>query len=227
MRLYELQAGEKEQVDTEAIKISEILSTECSAALGVMQRVKLPLYRGYATQQLDAFKGMSRNNRQPLSFGLRTSELLDDLFISSGFKALRSNSIYCSSRYNDAALYTSYIPGDHTSPPKEYTRIYYIFPVNGFNFTWSRKTGDLYGMWGDQDDKLLKAGNGKAIMDRYKFTDKNFIEAVKSGYEVLISGTYYAFNVEKYKHIIEPLINGVTDFGPQDDELLSKLNDKT
>jgi hypothetical protein len=206
MRIYEIAPGEKESVDIEQEKILELLTRDCDYALTAMRKVKLPLYRGYKGQQLNAFKGASRQNRNPLSFDLNTAQQLDHMYKHYGFSALRSNSIFCTTKYSEAEFYTSYVPGEGRPESRIQSNVYYIFPCDRFKFTWASKTSDLYGDWGRSDTDLLDREDYDAVLNKYGITNKNFVAALQSGHEININGTYYAFNIELYKHIIEPII---------------------
>jgi hypothetical protein len=206
MRIDEIEPGQKQEIDGQVEQYMELVATNCSDALNAMKQTRHFLYRGYMDAQSIAFKGASRNNRRPLSFDQDVAEKLDELFDYEGIAAKRSNSIFVSSDMDDATFYTNYTPGT-MGGPKRHDNVYMIFPINGFNFSWARKTSDLFGDWSPYRDTPLLMGNHfDELTQKYGFTDQDFISAVRSGKEILISGQYYAFNERQFGSMFRKLI---------------------
>lgn len=182
MRLYELEAGNrKELVNSNIDLYIQTIKTRCSDALSAMQTTKEFLYRGVQTGEINQFKGKSRESRKPLMTTGNQQEEIDNILRNHGFEALRSNSIFCSSTMSQV---------------QNYGRVYMIFPVNGFDFTWSPKYNDLFAV-----SDLNQYATGEKLMNiiaggHYRMN--NFTAALGSGNEIMIKGEYYAFRNQKY-----------------------------
>lgn len=87
------------------------------------------LFRGVKRYNNEIFYGQSRENRRPVDSPTLVHDQLSLAMLSAGLKATRSNSIFTSSALGTAHGYGAIK--------------YVIFPVNGFNYTWSRKYRDL------------------------------------------------------------------------------------
>ena len=111
-------------------KFAEMLRTNCGEALAYMDAVNRFLYRGTHTNSTtpDIFLSRPREKRVPLDSDENLTSIYDSFLSFRGFKALRSNSLFCTTRASTAAEY-----GDN---------VYYIYPVDGFDFTWSMATDD-------------------------------------------------------------------------------------
>lgn len=127
----------------------KLIESECSDALQACRSVKKLIFRGYKDDVPAAFKGKPFDKRKPTDTNVKTHEFLSDIFTAAGFKATRSNSIFCSGNSGQAS---------------GYGKIYIIFPKNGFAFNWSAKHKDLYSTFtsglsvSDLKHKLSSAG---------------------------------------------------------------------
>jgi hypothetical protein len=117
---------DKEKV--EFLKVCKFIEENCSTFLKYSKENKKFLYRGSKDDYKTYSLNRSRNNRKPIDSSLKAQRECDKSLLSQGFKALRGNSIFCSSDYNHAS---------------NYGNVRVIFPVNGFNFSWSKKHKDL------------------------------------------------------------------------------------
>jgi hypothetical protein len=153
----------------------------------------LPLYRGWGESNLDFFVNSPPINRQPRDTKIEFHNLFVRAFKNAGFAANRNNSFHCTGNAELAKQYT------------ESSSIYYVFPLDGYKFTWSPTIIDLYmylfdfdefslsgllsdpkqtgTVWADDvdEDKL-----SKFIKDNYQ--TKNMYKALKSKSEILING---------------------------------------
>jgi hypothetical protein len=190
MKLYELeiQPGEKQELTPELSETYiSLIRRDCSEALAAMKATGRFLYRGIPHVESRAFKGASRENRRPLSTKAHFQILIDQMLEQRGFKALRSNSIYCTSADVEASYYT-----------KSVGQTYMIFPINGFDYTWSRYSGDLYAMMNWQDYQMLNNHAFDDFMEKFQFTNKYLNDALTAGHEVMVHGQYYAFSNKIY-----------------------------
>lgn len=124
-----------------------------------------------------------------------------------GFKALRSNSIFCSGNLAEAATYG---------------KLFAIFPHNGFDFTWSPEIEDAYNAWEKFEtgyDRLhspppIAGGRGEwhKILHNmtqndfkmiFKFRQTDLGEAIKSKNEIYIHGTYTQYDLDIYGDLIK------------------------
>jgi hypothetical protein len=175
MKIYEIEAGEKVEIEQNFENFYSLVEQNCSEALSAMKATKKFLYRGVKYAQHSAFHGKSRENRNTLDTSERSQRSIDFLLKHSGFTALRSNSIFCTSS-------SSFAGG--------YGLTYLIFPINGFAFTWAKRIRDLAFSEIQGDDPSL--------VSKYGFNGTNFVAALMSGNEIYIHGEYYACSVETY-----------------------------
>lgn len=71
--------------------------------------------------------GKPYENRKPNDTEPFNQKYVDDIMARHGFKARRGNSIFVTTDFNQASSYGS---------------IYYIFPINGFTYSWNVKVDD-------------------------------------------------------------------------------------
>lgn len=125
---------------------------ECSEALTAMKQTDKFMYRGMADVPHGVFTGIfaghTRIDRQPVDSSKHASAMIDQLMIHSGMTALRSNSIFVTSRYHFA---------------KDYGEVYIILPKNGFSFTWT----DHEDLITFVDTAFQPQINRKATYDKY------------------------------------------------------------
>jgi hypothetical protein len=222
MKINEIEAGEKIpfRKDTssgsnapptpeEMENAFEIVKNKCSQSLSAMAKAKKFMFRGIPMKGNDAtpimFHGRSRENRMPMSTNENISAILDDGLKASGFKAIRSNSIFCTSNESFASYYGS---------------LYYIFPVDGFAFTWNKNYQDFYVdyMYGAfVKSKLSPEEKQEALMKfkiqaqypefaaSYGFTNKNLVKALETNHEIMVSGEYIALYKADFKQFISKI----------------------
>jgi hypothetical protein len=111
------------------------------------------LYRGMKTN-VPWFRAASHQDRRPKDSNAQIAEVFDQLLAANGMRALRKNSIFATSN-RDAA--------------SEFGLIYIIFPVDGFEYTYT-----------NQEDIVLETWN--QIIDRNMMHDLNkaYVEAMKA-----------------------------------------------
>lgn len=105
----------------EDLKYFSLIEDVCSDFIKVVKRSNNFLYRGM-TSSGDVLYGKSIENRNPKDSEIEVQRVIDKFLKMSGFKALRSNSIFTSSDKQFASGFgTTYV----------------IFPKNGFSYTWN------------------------------------------------------------------------------------------
>jgi hypothetical protein len=180
MRINEITSGTKTEL---SINDLSNIKYECSIILSAMEETNTCLYRGvknksywynlYSNKTPEIFLGKTRDNRKSLSGSSKFQKAFDTELVKRGFKALRSNSIFCT---------TADVQAIH------YGKLYVILPLNGFKYTWSPRINDLISVVNDPPEKTVEL---------YQNTD--LISAMKSGNEIMIHGEYYAILNEIWK----------------------------
>ena len=204
MRIYEIDAGSKNDVDGMQ-EVLYLITANCTQSLHAMTKANNFLYRGSKSAPAEIFHGASRQDRTPLTSTKEFHNNINSALTLAGFKANRSNSIFCTGSMMDAVSYGGS------------KNIYLIFPIDGFNFTWSPKITDLYvdeySLWGQDYDSFDKrtifyrepnapVTLQKEFLERTQYRDTDLDTAIRSGKEIMISGEYYAINF-KYKDYLE------------------------
>lgn len=178
MKIYEiggvgkLHPGEKRAFapsNSDPKRSFEKFLSDCSDAIAAMKVSRRFLYRGVSRSAPSIFIGKPRKDRNT-SLNPEMSKEIDDKFFAAGFKAARRNSIFCSAS-SQAAIYGT---------------VYLIFPVNGFNFTWSPIVHDFI------TSGNINVYNFDPIKVNYQ--SDNFVGALNSGNEIMVHGKYYAFD---------------------------------
>ena len=126
--ITDMSPGDREKVSQpELQKFIEMIKTNCGDALRSMDRTQKFLHRGVGGNPPEIFVSRSREDRRPVDSDEGLTKIYDNFLKQLGFKSLRSNSIFCSPQYRVA---------------REYGAVFYIFPFDGFNFTWSKNISD-------------------------------------------------------------------------------------
>jgi len=194
------------------------VETRCSDIIALYkQNPGKYFYRGTLNPEKNKFimGARARMDRKPFSTTPELQNAIDMLMKGSGLQAVRSNSIFVTSRLETARGYSA-----HNSA------IHIIFPVNGSKYSWSPFIRDLYvngfrasdkatspiinGQPAPTADELLQAAvsndtqtlvrNFKWFQSIYHFTDQNLQQALATGNEVLVSGQYFGFPIGATEH---------------------------
>jgi hypothetical protein len=192
-------------------KIVDFLQQNCSQFLNIYSKNDLRLYRGMGGPKKLIIKGKPRVYRKPLNTPLIIQRKIDKNLSKCGFTALRSNSIFATSKQKDAYMYGN---------------PYIIFPYNFFSFTWSPLIHDL-----TTDFYLanLDIKNYKSHIDdyfsetidfindlntmtatqwvkKYKFMNNHIEWAIASGNEILFNSPFVAISADATE-----LLNKITE----------------
>jgi len=208
MKLFELLSpgpGINKPLRIQIAGIIKFVQKNCSIALDEMLATGKYLLRGTREDNQTVFIGQSRtdSSRLPADTPLITQSQVDDSLYQAGFKALRSNSIFCSSTIRTA---------------REYGSPYAIFPVNGFEYTWSSKIFDLTGALDGCELPAemalisdIRELPGKEFARKYEFHNSVDLKgALMSDNEIYIRGTYLAV---KWAYLGDPHGTVVDVFG--------------
>lgn len=176
--------------DEKLENVLQFIEKHCTEALLAFKRANLFLYRGigYDTRQPAIFLAITPKFRPPSGQTYNKQYLFDMILSSQGFMSLRTNSICTSSVLMNAL--------DWGNP-------YFIFPLNGFSFTWSKFIEDVGGspflsaalddIEGNIDPKIGPSiKQSKNFINRMKYKNNDFSGALKSGHEISIHGQYVA-----------------------------------
>lgn len=192
MRIYEIDPGEKDDVThirpdpdmdkklaiaNPNLRFANLIEYKCSDALKAMRQAKQVLYRGIQNPPSAAFHGRSRNRRDPMMANTEFVHQFNVELSKMGIAANRVNSI---STTIDSGVAHDF--GD---------AVFYIFPINGFQFMWSSQVGDFGLFFSKYNVKPTKE-----MLQALAFSGDNFVAALKSGNEISIHGEYYAVEVE-------------------------------
>lgn len=124
MKINEIYPGEKRNL--QATNFNEIwdklIIPNCSEILDLYKSTGALFYRGI-DNNVPIFRGYSRNDRRPRDNYIMLSELFEIGLKHLGMTALRTNSIFV---INNAKFASSF------------GKLYIIFPINGFEYTWFR-----------------------------------------------------------------------------------------
>lgn len=190
-------------------RIVKFILTHCKKILKIYEDSNWAwLYNGTKKYNSPVFLGNLVKNREPRDTNSTVSLYIDKALQYVGFKALRSNSLFCISDKKTAASYGN---------------IYIIFPLDGFSYTWCRIAADLTGkydlsvvmlddadptnvLYGSEFVHNLMTMTSREFTQFYRFTDNAIIDAIDYGYEIYIHGKYIAVsigNTELLKTIID------------------------
>jgi len=110
-------------------QIWPILEKNCSEILKVYKSAGKFLYRGVKTGNMATIKARVRTDRKPGFLPPKLQELADEVAKEMGAKALRGNSLFCSTKEDIAGTWGA---------------AYIVFPRNGFDVTFFEGMKDDY-----------------------------------------------------------------------------------
>jgi hypothetical protein len=173
-------------------KLLSIISNKCSYILTEYKKTSKVLYRGIKTIK-HYFIDKSPVNRMPTATDKQIQIQLDKQLFYAGFTALRSNSIFCTSKFTAARNYSSCV--------------YVIFPIDGFDYMWCNTARDLtvtYDLYhiditnNDIHNKFIRDLYNKTpivFTELYGFENNtNISTAINKEFEVVIHGHYLAIS---------------------------------
>lgn len=194
MRYHELfedkETNNGSRTDMSNMSIEQLwmgLEYECSDALSLAKSTGKFFYRGTVDDMFLIYKGRIRDNRRPMNTPQEIQNRINDWLLDHGFKALRTNSLFVTTDWNQA--------GSYGTP-------FIIFPKNGFSYTWFQNSKDLYHTMNEispTEHELIQHldddRNLDAFMQRVGPRNDNIQEAIRNGVEIMISGVdYYAIS---------------------------------
>ena len=193
MRINEI----KELSEKDVIACCRKIIVQCSQFVSDMKKAQMFLYRGvdYSITPSPIFMANSPENRLPKGQTFHEQRILDLLLSLSGYEAVRSNSASCSSTLAEIS---------------RFGRPYIIFPINGFDFTWSKLISDVgsneilsrsLDIWDASHAAKIRANKEKVaewgaeeFVNKWEFQNENMVAALESGNEISINGKYFAIS---------------------------------
>lgn len=182
-------------------KVDEFIRKNCSDYLVAMQQAGELIYRG-TDNKSTIFFGHSREHRESISnFPVRVWNQINQYMIDKDFKAIRSNSIFAIGNYYAASEF-----GDYTVA---------IFPLNSAKFTYTTDQRDLpmtlvsyfRNSWSADEEPYsdMTPDTIDSFLKSVHFSNLDFEQAILSGNEIMISGSYVAIKANKQKSTYDPL----------------------
>ncbi len=182
-----------------------LVEKNCSNILSTYKETGNVLFRGVTgkTNTAKLFLGQSRNDRKPIASSNEIYAQICDLYLKlAGFTALRGNSTFCNSDYDEVMWW-----GDE---------VYIIFPINGFTYGYSRtRTNIPASDYKYQSNVVilythidyhqpLPFTNKELLKQATKFVAQNNIkntqieDALDYAKDIWIHGRYIAFSYQNY-----------------------------
>jgi hypothetical protein len=161
--------------------LEEFMLKNCSQFLKVMKQVDYGrnLWHGWGNKQVpDIFLGKSIPDRKPRQASEKQQASLDEKLSQIGYKALRSNSLFC-------------IGNRHSA--EEFGTPYKIFPLNGFSFTAIQYESTPWGKskwWRPTDYSEMSLDDFRRMN---KFNNSRLDLAINTGNEIWINGRFLSF----------------------------------
>jgi hypothetical protein len=177
----------------------EFMKVNCSEILNLYYMEEQGLYRGIRKYNSGIVMARTPIDRSPMDTPKEVDQKLDKILIEAGFKARRTNSIFCTS---DAEFAVNY--GDE----------FLIFPINGFDYSWCKSAKDLYNRFSlhRENNEFLKDMENLSPIEfvkKYDFKNNQGLgDAIEYGNEVCISGKYIAIRMgTEFSDVIENSLN--------------------
>jgi hypothetical protein len=177
--------------------IINLIKTKCSDILHIYKITNKPLYRGIKKAHHQMFIARSREDRVPTDSHHGVSDIINASLKYVDIKARRDNSIFCTGDKDYA---------------DEFGSPYVIFPVNGFNYTWSRYYKDViltpyafFQLTGQRlEDIQIKLEDdptynpykelGPKLVMNMGLSTKDLAKVILNGHEVWLNGEYIAIH---------------------------------
>jgi hypothetical protein len=137
MRLNEIAPGQKKPMYGTSVPDKfdavwdRLIMPNCTDILDVYKDTNQYLFRGMKLNP-DFFRAMSRADRKPADSGKYMADMFNKLLAANGMTALRNNSIFAVSDMNHS---------------KAFGQPYIIFPINGFDFTYTNQSDIVLNDW--------------------------------------------------------------------------------
>lgn len=179
------------ETDEQFKQAMENIVRRCSLSIHAFRKTQKLLYRGFKGESNLAFMRESPINRRPKDVPMNVQTFVDMRLAENGFKALRSNSIFCTSDYGQATFYGN---------------VYVIFPIDNFaNITWSSKFHDLVEFAGRYDNLFDIPEN--RFIDELGYKKNDLQSALLNKNEIMLHGKYIAASWDAYSDKIKKYLD--------------------
>lgn len=178
-------------------KFLDEVEQNCSQIINVLQETDMFLWRGVVNPPKPFYKTQPRTNRAPLNTPQVIHQAVDSWMENHGFDARRSNSVFVSSSITVA---------------DNYGQSFFIFPANGFKYTWFEASHDLYdeipiNIYDLHTNpafvKNFMPGQIDKWLNGMKPRKDNIAEAIKGKKELMIAGAdVYLISRRDYFHVV-------------------------
>jgi len=194
-------------------KIVEILSTECSDFLDLLEKWKIKgVFRGVSSAYLSdpivdgLWKKITQKNREPRDINPVINKKLNDEFIKKFGIPIRSSGVFAT---KDVSIATDY--GNHPFFNGR-QESFLFFPKNGFRYFWNPQINDLFTEleklpWYDKDPFFWNSSEKmdfQKIIDGYK---EGEIEKVKWHELTFICDEYYLVDLDYHDKFLDYFVN--------------------
>lgn len=181
------------------------IKENCQEFMKILDQVPGFMYHGAYSASSDYFIGNPHVDRRVQLTRPEFQVAIDNNLKKAGFTALRSNSIFCTGSKNKA---------------RGFGKVYKIFPLDGFSYTWSPKLYDMTTdlLLSDYTYKKYQAKelshsmvekitsfindidnlNPAEFVNKYGFKDTDLVRAVFGQQEIYIHGKYLAVDDEVF-----------------------------
>lgn len=166
----------------QAGELLDILKRDCESWLSASKW--LPVYRGskMISSYDDFVKIKTRPDKQDPDIPSTIQQTFDYALEQNGHTALIKNSVHVIGNLQEV---------------ETYGRVFVIFPIGTFSFTWSPEVASLMGALYKSGEKIKEL---KEILPTYR--DDGLSEAIRSGKEILVKCTeYYKVDVDLWNQI--------------------------
>jgi len=163
-------------------KIKKIIKDNCSEILEIYSQTGSMLYHGERGDEGDSYFVSDKiKNRVPKDTLPQIQTIVDKHLSDAGFTALRSNSLFCSPN-----------PGAANA----YGKLFQVFPLNGFSYTWSCKIHDFYEDFDTYPFTIKTLGecDSEGFIKTYGYKNNDLKDALNSRNEILIHGKCLLIN---------------------------------
>lgn len=192
MRIFEIDPGEKQSLpaapnysEEDIQKFTQLVSVDCSQYISALKIALKPLVRGFNSHSSMAFKGRSRDSRITYT-DPEIVKYFNEAFAEAGIIANRTNTISTSTNVGEAGMFGT---------------LYYLFPIDGFKFSWSPKIEDFGSAFGDTRlenlEEVYPNLMSESPVEYFHYTNGSLPEALHSRHEISIHGEYYAFRMDE------------------------------
>lgn len=192
MKITEITHKPQEISNDEQLLMHRI-ENECSDFVSVMKSHGF-LYHGFkGIKKYDynsplQFTAASIKNRTPKDTPTWAQIKIDKMLRKAGFEAIRGNSLFCTANVFTASYYG--VP-------------YFIFPVNGFKYTYCNMR-DLYAAMPALYLKFENPNyNYELFIKDYQFKNTELETALDNNREIYIHGKYIALECEQWGNTVK------------------------